>query len=142
MFCRERGIDPILTSLDQLIEFLIEIFESGVGYSSVGTARSALSSFPIMDLMLTFPTQFAVWDPDIILDCLNDLEYDLPLKDLSEKLVILLCLLFRQRDQPVKALNIKHMLLEKYRSTFFNKIPMKTTKPGFHQSPIVLSEYL
>ena len=75
----------------------------------------------IFNLMQPFPTQFAVWDPDIILDYLNDLEYDLPLKDLSEKLVILLFLLSRQRDQPVKALNIKHMLLEKYRSAFLTR---------------------
>ena len=95
----------------------------------------------IFNLRPALPMQFAVWDPDIILDYLSDLEYDLPLKDLSEKLVILLCLLSGQRDQPMKALNIKHMLLEKDRSIFFKKIPMKTTKPGFHQSPIVLSEY-
>ena len=48
-FCRERCIDPISTSLDQLIEFLTKTFESGDGYSSVGTARSALSSVLIMD---------------------------------------------------------------------------------------------
>ena len=54
MFCRERGTDPILTSLDQLIEFLTEIFESGVGYSSVDTARSVLSSFPITDNGISF----------------------------------------------------------------------------------------
>ena len=41
----------------------------------------------------------------------------------------------------MKALNIKDMLLEKGKCTFFIKRPMKTTKPGFHQSPIVFSEY-
>ena len=35
MFCRERGIDPISAPLDQPIEFLTKIFESGVGCSSV-----------------------------------------------------------------------------------------------------------
>ena len=38
---------------------------------------------------------------------LSKLEYDLPLKDLSEKLVNLLCLLFRQRDQTPKALILR-----------------------------------
>ena len=161
MFYRERGIDPISTSLDQPIEFLTKIFESGAGYSSVGTARSALSSVLIMDNGISFgkhpliqrfmkdifnlrpalPRQLAVWDPDIVLDYLSNLEYDLPLKDLSEKLVILLCLLSGQRDQTVKALNIKDMLLEKGKFTFFLKRPMKTTKPGFHQSPVAFSEY-
>ena len=106
VFCCERGIDPISTSLNQPIEFLTKIFASGVGYSSVGTARSALSSVLIMDngisfgkhplvqrfmkgifnLRPTLPWQFAVWDSDIVLDYLSNLEYDLPLKNLSEKI--------------------------------------------------------
>ena len=161
MFCRQRSIDPISISLDQPIEFLAKIFESGVGYSSVGTARSALSSVLIMDNGIPFgkhsrvqrfmkgifnlrpalPRQFAVWDPDIVLNYLSNLKYDLPLKDVSEKLVALLCLLSGQRDQTVKALNIKDLLLEKGRCTFFIKRPMKTTKPGLDQSPIAFSEY-
>ena len=54
MFCRERGIDPISTSLDQPIEFLTKLFELGVGYSSVGTARSTLSSVLFMDNGISF----------------------------------------------------------------------------------------
>ena len=152
------GIDPISTFSEQPIEFLPKIFESGVGYS----ARSALSSVLIMDNRISFgkhlliqrfskgifnlrpslPRQIGVRnDPDIVLDYLSNLKYDLPLKDLSEKLVILLCLLLGQRDQTVKALNIKNMVLERSKCTFFIKKPMKTTKPGFHQSPIAFSEY-
>ena len=88
VFCRERGIDPISASLDQPIEFLTKIVKSGVGYSTVGTARSALSSVLIMDNGISFgkhplvkrfmkgvfnlraacPRQFAVWGPDIVLN--------------------------------------------------------------------------
>ena len=60
---------------------------------------------------------------------------------MSEKLVILFYLLSGQRDQTVKALNIKDMLSEKGKCTFFIKRPMETTKPGFRQSPIAFSEY-
>ena len=151
------GVDPISTFLEQLIEFLPKILESSVGYS----ARSALSSVLIMDNRISFgkhrliqrftegifnlrpslPRQIGVRnDPDIVLDYLSNLKYDLPLKDLSEKLVILLCLLLGQRDQTMKALNIKNMVLERSKCTFFIKKPMKTTKPGFHQSPIAFSE--
>ena len=162
MFCRERGIDPISTSLGQPIEFLTKIFKSRVGYSSVGTVRSAVASVLITDNEISFgkhslvqcfmkgimnlrpalPRQFAVWDTDIVLEYLSNLEYDLPLKHLPEKLVILLCLLSGQRDQTVMALNIKDILLGKGKCTFFIKRQMKTTKPGFHQPPIVFSEYL
>ena len=95
----------------------------------------------IFNLRPAVPRQFAVWDPDIVLDYLSTLEYDLPLKDLSEKLVILSCILYWTRPLNCEALNIKDMLLEKGKCTFFIKRPIKTTKPGFHQSPIVFSEY-
>ena len=85
----------------------------------------------IFNLRPALPKQFVVCDPDIVLDYVSNLEYDLPLKDLSEKLVILLCLLSGQSDQTAKALNIKYMLLEKYKCTFFIKRPIKTTKLGF-----------
>ena len=85
----------------------------------------------IFNLRPALPRQFAVCDPDIVLDYVSNLEYDLPLKDLSEKLVILLRLLSGESDQTVKALNIKYMLLEKGKCTFFVKRPIKTTKPGF-----------
>ena len=68
----------------------------------------------------------------VIPDYLSNLEYDLPLKDLSGKLVIFFCLLSGQMDQTVKALNIKGMVLEKGKCILFTKRPMKTTKPGFH----------
>ena len=38
-------------------------------------------------------------------------------------------------------LNVKDMVLEKGKCTFFIKRPMKTTIPDFHQSPIAFSEY-
>ena len=43
----------------------------------------------------------------------QNLEGNLSLKDLSEKLVILLCFLSGQREQTIKALNIKHIILGK-----------------------------
>ena len=47
----------------------------------------------ILNLKSALPRQFAVWDPDVALDYFINLEYNLCLKVLSEKLVILLCLL-------------------------------------------------
>ena len=86
----------------------------------------------IFNLRPAVPRQFAVWVPDIVLDYLSTLEYDLPLKDLSEKLVILSCIIYWTRTLNCEALNIKDMLLEKGKCTLFIKRPIKTTKPGFH----------
>ena len=38
----------------------------------------------IFNLRPAFPRKFGVCDPDIVLDYLANLKYDLPLKDLSE----------------------------------------------------------
>ena len=43
-FCRERYTDPIQATTEMGIEFLTEYFKTGVGYSSVNSARSALPS--------------------------------------------------------------------------------------------------
>ena len=43
-FCRERYPDSIQATIEIGIEFLTEYFKIGVGYSSVNSARSALSS--------------------------------------------------------------------------------------------------
>ena len=43
-FCRERYTDPIQATTEMGIEFLTEYFKIGVGYSSVNSERSALSS--------------------------------------------------------------------------------------------------
>ena len=43
-FCRERYTDPIQATTEMGIEFVNEYFKTGVGYSSVNSARSALSS--------------------------------------------------------------------------------------------------
>ena len=94
----------------------------------------------ISNLRSVLPKKFVVWDLHIVLGNLSNLEYDLRLKDLPEKLIIL-CLLSGQRGQPVKVLNVKDMLLEKVKCTFFSKSLIKPTRPGFHQSPVVFSEY-
>ena len=67
----------------------------------------------IFNLRPALPRQFPVLDPDIVLDYLSNLN----------------------------SLIIKDMVLEKGKCTFFIKTPIKTKKTGFHQSPIVFSEY-
>ena len=54
MFCCERNKDPIRPDVNDTIEFLTSVFHTGVGYSSIITARSALSALiePINGLKL------------------------------------------------------------------------------------------
>ena len=107
MFCREGSIDPISTLLDQPIEFLIKIFQSGVAYSSVGTVRCALTSALIMDNVISFGVwEFAVWHLDIVLDYHSNFK-----RFIKKKSAVPLCLLFGQREEAMNALNIKDIVL-------------------------------
>ena len=42
--CRERHADPTQVTIEMGIELLTEYFKTGIGYSSVNSARLALSS--------------------------------------------------------------------------------------------------
>ena len=48
----------------------------------------------IFNVCLNFPRHFAVWDPDIVLDYLSNLEYELTLKDLSQKVSFFYCIFY------------------------------------------------
>ena len=43
-FCREKSINQINPSLDDLISFPTKLHQSGLGYSTINTAKSMLSS--------------------------------------------------------------------------------------------------
>ena len=53
-FCESNNLDIFQPGLENAIEFLTEIFNSGVRYSAVNTARSALSSIIILPDGQTF----------------------------------------------------------------------------------------
>ena len=43
-YCHQKQIGPVSATFPQPLDFLAELFESGIGYSGINTARSALSS--------------------------------------------------------------------------------------------------
>uniref|UniRef100_A0A8W8K3K2 DNA damage-binding protein 2 n=1 Tax=Magallana gigas TaxID=29159 RepID=A0A8W8K3K2_MAGGI len=46
-FCSEREINSFQPSVKEVLSFLTELYENGLGYSAINTARSALSSYGI-----------------------------------------------------------------------------------------------
>ena len=44
-FCSERNFSPYETTMNQIMLFLYDLFQNGVGYSVMNTARSSLSTF-------------------------------------------------------------------------------------------------
>ena len=45
MFCNRTKVDQFQPSITDLLKFLTELHDSGLGYSALNTARSAVSSF-------------------------------------------------------------------------------------------------
>ena len=110
------------------IEFLTEYFKTGVGYSSVNSARSALSSIikpvcnvpfgksplvcrflkGVFNIRPALPRYVTTWDVTKVFTFIKSKPTltNCDLKTLSHRLAILLCLTTGQRDQTIKCLNV------------------------------------
>ena len=130
MFCSERGFDPISPSVNNVLEFLLQLYKKCLSYSSINTHRSALSCFITIDncdvgqhpVVCRFmkgiyqlrPTQSRyryIWHVDVVLDYLRSLSDNksLSLKMLSLKTVTLCALISSQRVQSLHDLCISNM---------------------------------
>jgi hypothetical protein len=47
LFCDKRKINSVCPTLNQVLEFLNSLFESGLSYNAINSARSALSAYGI-----------------------------------------------------------------------------------------------
>ena len=70
---------------------------------------------------LIIPNEMAIRDQDIELNYLAQLDDEISLQLLSEKLIILISILSGQIDQTLRVLNIKHMVLEEFKSCFHQR---------------------
>jgi integrase len=151
-FCKSNRISNNNICINNVLEFLYHLYKHAVGYSSVNTARSALSliitsiegftvgNHPLVTRFIRGisrlrppqPRYNCTWDVDLILTLFkswSDNE-DLSLHKLTIKLVSLLAIVTAQRVQTINAIKISNM--------WFNidilmiKIPdlLKTSRPG------------
>ena len=60
LYCGERKIDPISAPLEVGVNYFAELYNTGIGYSALNTARSALSSYVILPDNLPFGTHLLV----------------------------------------------------------------------------------
>ena len=147
--------------IGKVIEFLTELFHTGIGYSAINTARSALSSIILLpggrpvgehplicrflkgvfELRPALPKYTEIWDVGIVLRYPKALypPQDITLKQLTLKTTTLLCLLTGQRSHTIHKFDTQFIqkLPNMYRVTAREKL--KHTKPGRHQEPF---EYL
>ena len=139
------------------MNFLAELFESGVGYSAINTARSALSSILILPDNTTFgshplasrllkgvfelrpalPKYQSIWGITVVLNLLGSWNIqNISLKHLTLKLTMLLALTTSQRVQTLQVLNISNMTMRVNECVFVIDSVLKTTKAGKHLTNI------
>lgn len=129
----------------------MSLYDRGVGYSAINTARCALSTFIVLGnhtagahpLVVRFvkgvynlrpprSRYTEIWDVSIVLQLLKALapaKY-LSLKDLTLKLVTLMALVSAQRAQTLHLLTVRDMVVRKNSVTFPLHSVLKQSRPG------------
>ena len=124
------------------LEFLMQLYNKGLSYSTLNTARSALSnvitegecekfgSLPVVSRFMkavfetkkSVPKYTTTWDVSVVFKYLEKLypNNKISLKNLSLKVVMLILLLSGQRGQTVYLMNLEGMVLSE-------KIPVNST---------------
>ena len=162
-FCKKHNIDIFEPSIPEALEFLATLFNNGASYSTINTARSALSSIllfgsetpfgqlpmvkrflkGVYELRPSFPKHKDIWDLKLIFDYFRtqDSAANLSLKELTLKVTFLLLLLSGQRCQTVRCLNIDHMQKSTNKYTFHIMEKVKQSRVGTHIAPLQFIRY-
>ena len=126
-WCVERGLDPFQSTLESIVNFLSELLDSGLEYSTINGYRSSISAFhkeidgskigqhPIIKQFMAGafnmkppqPRYNDTWDVDKVLDYIRSLGDNGALTDkmLSLKVTMLLALTNASRAHELKNLN-------------------------------------
>jgi len=165
IFCRSRGFSLFEPSLLTILEFLLQLYKDGAKYSTINSARSALSLYlpninnntigkhPIITrfvkgvskLKPPTPRYNYTWDIDVLLKLFESWEENsqLGIKNLTYKLISLLAIITAQRVQTLQSICISNINHDSRSNIIVIKIPtiLKTSKPGVCQPLLKLSPY-
>lgn len=161
-FCCKREINVFEADVNNVLSFLTELYKSGLGYSCINTARSALSSFiqlnnvnigshplvrrfmrGVFVLRPALPRYNVTWDVNIVLKYLKSLSplSSLSLLQLSHKLVMLLALLSGQRGQTLHLIDIRNIHFQENSVKIVIGDTLKTSNAKTHLGEIELMKY-
>ena len=148
--------------VNNVLKFLTHLFKvEHLGYSSINTARSAISSFlsgsekigehfricrfmkGIYNLKPVIPKNIIIWDTKLVLDFLEKWHpaKNLSLRQLSIKTVILCLLVSGQRGQTIWLMDTRNMVFDKDSVKCSIGDPLKTSDPQNHISELCFKEY-
>ena len=162
-YCSQRQINPFSATIEHGINFLAELYQTGIGYSALNTARCALSTVCFTSEHYTFgqhplvcrfikgifecrpslPRYQETWDVTVVLAYLAKLgpPEKLSLKNLTLKVVMLMALLSGQRRQTLHTLSIDCMQISADKCVFSINSLLKTSRPGKHLACIEFQAY-
>ena len=145
------------------MRFLQNLLEKGKSYSEINIACSALSTIieienttfgrlpiikrfmkEVFELKPTFPKYSFIWDVQKVFNYFRNLPNvnQLSLKDLSHKLVMLLCLTSGgQRAQTIHSICIEDIKQMECGIAIPIMSKIKQTKPGKHMNPFLFKSY-
>ena len=139
------------------------LYEDGLQYSALNTARSAISTVVtlaadvpvgkhplvmrfmrgVFQLRPALPRYTETWNVGVVLKYLSSMAptTELTMEKITKKLTMLLALLSGHRTQTLSKLNTDFMTLTKEQCSFTIHDLLKHTRPGQHQQPIVVRAY-
>ena len=162
-FCSKQKVNSYNPPLNAVLDFLVNLHDKGLSYTTINTARSALSavilssdnvsigSHPIVSRFMKgiykrnppVPRYRTTWDVTPVLSYLSSLPKasELSLKSLTLKLTMLIALVSAQRGQSLHMLDIQFM---KEGDTFFEfAFPeqIKQSRPEYKVPSVLLQAY-
>ena len=163
-YCRDHDLNAYATSVNTVLKFLHGIYEQGLSYSTLNTARSALSAFvaienssstvgnhPLISRYLKgvfntkppVPRYRQIWDTRVVLNQLRNWGpvVKLTLKQLTLKLCMMLALLGAARTQLLQAFRTDKIDINDSRVSLRVDELVKTDRPGKVGHELILKAY-
>ena len=161
--CREWEINPYDPPLTKVLDFLTSLYERGLKYDAINTAKSAVSAITQPKNSLTLgnqplisrfmkgvfrtrppvPRYESTWDVQVVLSHLCSLAVpnELDLKSLTHKLVMLVALVSAQRTQSIHLLDLQFMKESTDQIEFVFPTHVKQSRPGYKVPSVILKAY-
>ena len=162
-FCTDRSLDIFSTDVVHVLDFLSALFNEGLAYSAINTARSALSTYlginaaepiwahPLVIRFMkgvsrkrpTLPRYKYIWDVNVVLDMFRKQPFAqfLSLYDLTLRTVTLLALVSAQRGQTIHMLDLDNMTATADSYCFTVQGDFKQSRPGNNILHVILPAF-
>ena len=161
-YCCQRKIDSLTPPVNEVINFLSNLFEMSFGYGGIASARSALGNFvtipgyprladhPLIQKLLKGignvrppkPRYTMIWDTTLLIKYLASLNnVDLDFQRACWKTSALLTILSRQRVSTIHKFRVSNLQLTDNLAMFYVADFLKQSKPTCKPKPVVFHKY-